>query len=289
MRMCALFLTDVVPRPDSVSRVRRYITYLRAKVRRGTFPYLPEVLAMSRLARSGLSLVAVVVALVAIPVCAHYTWIAFAEEGPAAPTAGELQTALIRAGLDPEALATAGLSSQDAANVVGSFSSAMASEPGRLEKADADYAAARVESDALRRKIRSGLASAEEIKEFQSAKSALSSAEGDRADTLDDWFSDAVVGLSEAKVDALTTLRENRHWKLPIEFLVIDRTEQEWVSVREALNNERISAKYGDPADATHQADLSTWRSDAACSAAKANSDANSASIKAAWTSATGG
>jgi hypothetical protein len=84
-------------------------------------------------------------------------------------------------------------------------------------------------------------------------------------------------------------LRTNAAHELPVEFLVKERSEAEWVAIRKALNNERICAKYGDDPDPAKQAALSTWKSDAAVAAAKSACTTGLASVQDAWNAATGG
>lgn len=242
---------------------------------------------MTRLARSGISLLPTLLALAALPVAALFVWRVAGDEATDAPAPGDLQVALVRAGLDAEALAAAGVTSQETSDLVGSFAIAMATESGRLADADAAFAAARTSADALQRKVRSGLASAEEVLELVTAKSTLASTEAERADTLNDWFAAGVSELSGTKVKALSTIRSNRHWKLPIEFLVVDREEAEWVALRKALANERICAKYEDPPDVAQQAALTTWRAAPACAEAKVSCVATAEAVKSAWSAAT--
>lgn len=241
---------------------------------------------MTRHARSGLSLVASLLGLVLIPATAAIAWIAVADEPSDLPEPGDLQVALIRAGLDADALAASGLTTQETTDVVEDFAVAMAAELDRLADADADYAEARVTTDALRRKVRSGLASEQEASDLQTAKFSLSTAESARQATLDDWFEAGTASLAGAKTATLATLRSNRDWKLPVEFLVVDRSEEEWVAVRKALANERICAKYEDPPDVGMQASLATWRAAPACAAAKVAFDLNGDSVRAAWDAA---
>ncbi len=244
---------------------------------------------MTRFARTGASLLGVAIVLILVPIAARLAWLALSPPVSAPAPTPELRAALIRAGLDAEALAAAGVSSQEATALVSAFSTAMAAEPGRLANADSAYASARVSADALQRKVASGLATQNELTAYGTAKASLASAEAERADVLADWAAAATGGLSPAKVATLAKLRANRHWQLPVEFLVKDRAETEWVAVRKALNNERIAPKYGDLPNAAQQAALATWRADPTVATAKASSDLGLAVVKSAWTAATGG
>ena len=244
---------------------------------------------MSRIARQGASLLAVAVALVLIPIGVSTAWFALSAPTHAPGPATELRVALLRAGLGAEALAAAGLSAQETSAVTSAFSSAMASQPGALAHADDAFAAARAARDSLQRKVRSGLATEQEIADLASAKSAFSSAESARDHLIDGLFEDATAGLANAKVALLATIRSNAEHELPVEFLVKTRSESEWVALRNALSNERITAKYGDAPNAQMQAALTAWRSDATVAAAKSACNANLATIESTWSAATGG
>jgi len=244
---------------------------------------------MSRIARQGASLLAVAVALVLIPVGISTAWLAMRAPVLAAGPDTELRVALLRAGLGAEALAAAGLSAQEASTMVGAFSSAMASQPGALEHADSDYAAARVAKDHLQRKVRSGLATPQEVTDLAAAKAALATAEATRQQVFDGWFAAATQGLADAKVTRLVRIQANADWKLPVELLVSDRDQAEWVAIRKALANERICAEYGQDPNPQMQAALATWRAEAPVAAAKSACDANLGGVQAAWDAATGG
>jgi len=259
--------------------------------RPGLRTFLSQEPDMLRSQRSGLTLVSVVLSVLLVPVAAHFAWVAISDSEPsdAAPKPGDLQVALIRAGLDADSLAASGLSAEQTTDAVGAFALAMAAEPGRLAEADASYSVARVQTDQLRRKVRSGLGSDQDVSDLAQAKAALEAAESAREATLKDWFFAGTASLSDAQSATLAMIRSNRHWKLPIELLTVERSEAEWVSVRKALANERICAKYSDPADPACQTALSDWRSAPACASAKASCDANATAIMSAWSSATGG
>jgi len=238
---------------------------------------------MSKRARSRVGLLSFLAVLVSLP----FLWrLSSASAAPPASATADLASTMIRAGLDPAALAAAGVSANQVATVASRFSTAMAAEAGRLAAADASYASARASSDALRRKIESGLSSAEDRSAHATQTAALSAATAERADALADYFAAATATLSAAQVSALTTIKANRHWELPVEFLVVDRTEPEWVAVRNSLANERISAKNGDEMNPACQSSLASWRANAAVSAARVNSDTNLAAVRSAWDSA---
>ena len=69
---------------------------------------------------------------------------------------------------------------------------------------------------------------------------------------------------------------------------MVDRTEVQWVQLRDYLANERIAEKLGEEPDANAQAALAQIRNNLAVSTAKANLDANLAVVELAWAQAVG-
>jgi hypothetical protein len=239
---------------------------------------------MARLVRHHPALFSIAVLFLAIPLVLRLTSSAVAAKALVAPA--DLEVALIRAGLDPDALAAAGLNANQTTSAVGAFKAAMNLEPTRLANADAAYAAARVSSDSLRRLIQSGKGTSEDVTSYQQAMSALDLAEADRKEALNDWFVAAVAGLPAAQVTALVTIDDNRDWDLDLEMLAVDRTEPEWVELRDALTHERVAAKYNEPVASAVAAYLAICRSDPAVAAAKTGMTTNGPLVAAAFEAA---
>jgi len=245
---------------------------------------------MSRIAKNPVTLFSIVGLLVLIPILMHFSP-SFArgpQQGPAI-SATELQVALLRAGLGAETLTAAGISSQQVSTIVTNARNELIAHPTRISEDDAAYAAGRVAADALQRKIESGQASQQEIASYSTATAALESARSERAAALDAVFSAATVGLNQTQIGLLQKLQANRSWKVSTEYLTVDRTEAEWLGLRDALSNERIAAKYGTEANGACQSLLSTARANQTVAAAKANAVANLATVSSAWDLATAG
>jgi hypothetical protein len=200
-----------------------------------------------------------------------------------------LEVALVRAGVDARSLAAAGVSSNQVAAVVAAASTHLGEHGSALSTADQAYAEARVAHDALERKVGSGLAGQEELTQWASARTTLASASAAQASALSATFNAAIAGLNETQRSKLAMLRANAGMPGPIEFKAVERTEAEWLSLRQALANERISAQCGDEPHSGCQTLLSTARSNASVAAAKSACDTNLASIESAWSTAVGG
>ena len=206
------------------------------------------------------------------------------------PTPGELATALIRVGLDAGALTAAGASSSNIDLVIGNGLDHLMTESALLTQVDTEFAQSRRQCAQLKRIIQSGGATLDQISACSAAQAQLALARGARQELLDSLFDDATVGLNENQRNTLATIRSNRHWDLPLEFLVVDRAESEWVALRDCLANERISAEFDDEdPDPVAQAVLGQLRSHPAVVAANGNLDANLAVLTVVWQGAVDG
>lgn len=191
---------------------------------------------------------------------------------------------MMRVDLGADRLAAAGVSTQA---TTGTIDTAIA-KVGQvaLESADASYAAAKPTADALQRKIQSGLATAEDVTAYQQASSQLTSATAARKSALDEVFNAGITGLPADQRALLTTIRANAGWKLPVQYLTVNRSEADWVKLRDYLDARRIYQEAGEAVPAEVTAFLATVESAAAVSKAKSDLDAGLATIQSAWNAA---
>jgi hypothetical protein len=206
----------------------------------------------------------------------------------ALPPPADFPSTLIRAGLDPKALAAGGVSSQSISTVLAAAATQMNSSPTALSIADDAYATARTQVDHLTSQIQSGHGTQEDISALATATADIATATAARQDALDAIFNAATQNLTQAQQLALSKIRSNRSWDLPLEFLVVDRPQEQWVAVRDALANERIAVDLPGTLNQAAQAGLAVWRSDPAVASAKSSSDANLTAVTASWNSAAG-
>jgi hypothetical protein len=241
---------------------------------------------MSHRAQVHTSLLSVIaVVLVSVPfIWPRYWWKPVAAQAPSIPT--DFRTTLIRAGLDSTALAAAGVSTNSVSSVLQAVSTTINNDPSRLSNSDTAYATARRDVDRLKALIESGKASQEDVSSYQSASASLATATAARQAALDAYFTAGGGVLSEGQRTTLTAIRANRTYELPIEFLVVNRSQQEWVDLRDALANERIEPEVGEEPDPGDQAALATWRAVNAVASAKSSTESNLASITTSWNSA---
>lgn len=256
---------------------------------------------MTRMLRGRTALFSVLLVLIVVPFAWRLksTTVAAPGEGgepensangePPAPDAPAIDALvpLIRCGLDAQSLAAAGISAGQATSIAQNAKAALLADPKHLSDADVAYAAARSVADVLQRKIQSGRATQEEIASYAPIAAIAETKKSERDAAIEALFGIATQGLAPEAVAKLQTIRANRAaWSAPVEFLVVNRTEKDWVKLRDALANERISAKFDEPADQALAAQLATWRADAAVAAAKAGLNSNLSLVDAALTAA---
>jgi hypothetical protein len=201
--------------------------------------------------------------------------------------AQDLEVNTIRAGLDAKALAAAGVSAQSTSTVITNVNAYLFDHGSDLTSADSACATARTESDRLQRKIQSGQASQEDVSSYQTQVTALATATTQRQAALDAIFNAGTANLSEGQKTALATMRTNRaSWDSPLEFLTVNRTQTEWVHLRDCLTNERVAVEYPDNLDQAMQAELATWRANESVAAAITSLGTILSSVTSAWNSA---
>ncbi len=199
------------------------------------------------------------------------------------PTPAELATALLRVGLDPQALAAAGASPGAASGVVADAVEHLATDAAALALADSAFAQARAECDSLKRIIQSGRATPQQLAAYQAAKLQRDQARAQRQELLQQLFDAATDGLTTGQRNALATIRGNRDWDLPVEFLVVDRSEAQWIQLRDCLANESIAQEFGEDPDPQAQAFLAQARSNPFVALAGANLQASLDLVSSAW------
>ena len=191
---------------------------------------------------------------------------------------------LIRAGLSAEVLSAVGVPSSQVSAVLLAAVKAWQADPTRLPDADKDYAGYRQKTDALRRKIRAGKASAQEIADYKTGMTDLAAAEAARVAALKALRDAACTELTAAQTKNLNQIHSNKAWdELPMEYRTVSQTEADWVKLRKALLNEKTCLKYDEDPDPALASHLSTCKSDPTVAAAKASCDATLGSCKAAW------
>jgi hypothetical protein len=154
----------------------------------------------------------------------------------------------------PSALAAAGVSAQETSALVANARQYMTDNPGELASATDSLQAAQSDADRLSRLVQSGQATQEDRAALETALSSLNTAMAARSSAAASLRTAAEASLSQAKQDALSTMRSNLGRKLPLKYLVVNRSDADWVALREAIaNDQQASAASVDPDPACHQ------------------------------------
>lgn len=210
------------------------------------------------------------------------------DPGPLPVASDPLASTALRAGLHPEALAAVGVPSSQVPAILGAFETEQARDASALAAADADYAGQRAEVDRLRRLIRARKGSPEDVQakvaSLATCQSACDSAQAARDARLDELFAAATSGLTAAQIAALETYRTNRaDWRFPAQYMVVERSQEDWVRLRECLGNEAKAPEIGDPLDSDCQTWLATIRANTNVAAATTNVASNGVAVEYAW------
>ena len=237
--------------------------------------------------RRGLSVFGLALVVLPLAVMLTTTWAGTGgSEPPPPPVITRLGGDLSRAGLSGEALAAAGVSSAAVSTVVSDADAALQVSPQSLQQCDLTYQGAKGAYDVLRRKVVSGLASPEEVTECRNCKTACQTAESDRDTLLDRIVSAGTASLTTAEQTSLANIRANRAWELDTQYLVVNRTEADWVALGDALAVRRIALKEGQPVPPISAALLAQEDADPAVAAAKTNVATYLGSVQTAWNTA---
>lgn len=204
------------------------------------------------------------------------------------PTAGELAAALGRLGLDPDTLAASGLSANQTTLLVNAAKEYLATGIDDLRTADAAVASAQHDVRRLLDLVQSGRASSQQKDELATARTSLVSARTSQQTALDGTFTAATDGLSNDTRALITTIRSNRGREVPTQYLATNRTDAQWVCLRDSLAHCRVAAARGEDADGGCSSVVSAANAESGTAIAATNLRSNGADVLAAWRAAVG-
>lgn len=206
-------------------------------------------------------------------------------QSPPQQMADPLGASLTRLGLRPENMAAAGVTSAvQVQTILNAVKTQLTQSPNALMLADQSVGAARSAVIETTHLVESGKASGEDLQTLSALRSSLESATMSRDQLVASLLDVAETNMNEAQTTALTTIRLNRaNWEMPVEFLVTNRAESDWLLIREALAAERINTARGEPVPQEIQSLLTSLRSDAAVATARANLDSSLQTVTSTW------
>lgn len=205
---------------------------------------------------------------------------AHADEQPAI-TASELQSVLLRAGLDPEAIASIGVSANTAGQIAAAAAAQAAEDIAVIRGADEAFASADVAYHAALRAAQRDPGA----EGLSAAQAALTSATTARDNAIAAITTAGVANLTSEQRTALTTVATNRRFGVGAALAAVNRTEAQWVALRDAAAHERIQTERGLSVDEGAASLLSTARGASAVVAAQAALTTNLPAVRAAWVS----
>lgn len=191
--------------------------------------------------------------------------------------------------LTPETLAAAGVSPARLDGVVANVREHLAEEGFALQAAREEAAAAKTRFELLLRRVRGASGTPADVAALSAARAELRAADARLRAALDACFAAGTAGLEPSQVLTLRRIRANQGWEIPVQHLVVDRTEAEWVALREALANERISQAFGEAADEESHRRVLQSSGSPAVAAASVGLSSNLTAMQEAWREAFGG
>jgi hypothetical protein len=206
---------------------------------------------------------------------------------PDPPTRIEVEVALERIGLTLKSVAAAGLNAAQVTAVVGEAATSLRGNIQALRDADTAAGQARAEVDRLTRLIQAGLSTEQDRAAYATAQNNLTAAKAQAQAVLDAASTAAMTNFSPELRAALDTLDANKVWDLPIQYRAVSRSQADWVNLRDALANQRLSAAWHEEPDPAAAQILATANSTPAVSNAASNL-ANIPELQSAWINAVG-
>ncbi len=156
-----------------------------------------------------------------------------------------------------------------------------------LQSRDDAYIGARQTHDRLRRLVQSGKGTQSDVASLRAAEESLANAASARENYLARLRNAALATVSTAQRDLVERIRANGTWGRPVQYLARNRSEAEWVALRDALAAKRISEQDPEePFPQSAQDHLAAADALSEVATAKVNLDSNIASVQTAWNTA---
>jgi hypothetical protein len=240
-----------------------------------------------------LPLVSVAVAGGAIVLATLASFGAFPRPAPAEvsenPRPEDLAAALARAGITAESLAAVGASDQAVTRLVGFAESHFDAERfSTMRQADESVREARHTERSLRQTVQGGHGDANDATALRAAEQTRAAEESSRDQLVGLLLTAVGQAFAQDQLATLEQIRANSAWDLPVQYLVVSRTEREWVALRDALANLRISARLGEEPDPECSALVRQCDADPAVAAARSRLDTRLAQVEAVFAQALG-
>lgn len=218
-------------------------------------------------------------ALAGIVLIASSVWIAMLGVHQPAPTPpptrAEVTAAAMRAGLHADSLLAAGVSSASFASIVSSVYEYLTAHAGQMRTLDAQVDSARRAASGPRSDAPPPLTTMT-LDQAVAARDAFYAA----------VFDAATTSMTQEQKSMLRSQKQNKGKSVPAKYTVVDRSDAEWVALREALADQRIAARDGREANAEVRQRIATADANSVVAAAGQRLSGDRAAARAAWTQA---
>ena len=204
---------------------------------------------------------------------------------PPPPVNTEFAGVLLRVGLGAETLAAAGISAEQIPALVAELQRNYTA--AATASRDEAFITAKQTHDRLRRLVTSGKGTRDDVVTLRAAEATLAAATTQRENHLAGLRAAALATVSEGQRALVNKIRANESWRLPVQYLAKDRSEAQWVELRDLLAAQRIHAEDGEaPFPAEAQGRLAAIDAESEIATAKVNRDAGIAAVQSAWNAA---
>lgn len=99
-------------------------------------------------------------------------------------------------------------------------------------------------------------------------------------------FDAATTSLNQEQKSMLRAQKQNKGKSVPAKYLVVDRSDAEWVALREALSDQRIATRDGREANAEVRQRIATADANSTVAAAGQRLSGDRVATRTAWTQA---
>jgi len=207
-------------------------------------------------------------------------------ETPPLTMDADVEVMLLRIGITPDGLAAAGLNSTTVQAALANEHAALDDATALLVAHDGTCSTLKVEVDGLRRLIGSGEASADEIARMAIAKVELASATNARQTFLMTVCMALCEHFNGTAATCIDQLASSKRWKtIPVEYRTQERTEAQWIEIRNALAAKRTHEKAGLAVPEEVTQFLATLNSDQQVATATSSCNSNLPGVDAMWQS----
>jgi hypothetical protein len=192
----------------------------------------------------------------------------------------------MRLGVEPEALAAGGVSSTRVAGLFSRARDHLGEHEGIIGSADEELGAASAALTALEDKVRAGQSAPQDLAALAAARARVQTARTSRDALLASASAAVSTDLTEPQVATIQAVAGNRAWNLPVKYLVLNRSEAQWVSLRDALASQRINAARGREIEPAASLIVAQADAEPAVAAAASQMQSNGAAVGTAWAEA---